>query len=127
MGWGVTGMIGPACSPALPPSRACAATPGWKGHGSQPRTSQQIVKELHTLLRKAGMAGPYVLVGHSFGGLNVRLYADHYPDAVVGMVLVDAAHEDQWERLLAVLPPAAPGEAAVLKRLRTDLEHLDPN
>jgi hypothetical protein len=44
---------------------------GWSAPGAQPRTSQQIVKELHTLLGNAGVQGPYVLVGHSFGGTNL--------------------------------------------------------
>src|SRR5215216_3831319 len=67
---------------------------GWSDPGPQPRTSQQIVKELHTLLGNAGVQGPYVLVGHSFGGLNMQLYASQYPDEVKGMVLVDSAIAD---------------------------------
>ena len=63
------------------------------------RTSQQLVHELHTLLEKESISGPYVLVGHSFGGLNVRVFADQYPDEVVGMVLLDPAHEDAEARL----------------------------
>jgi pimeloyl-ACP methyl ester carboxylesterase len=63
---------------------------------NQPRTSQQIVKELHALLGNAGVVeGPYVLVGHSFGGTNMQVYASHYPDEVAGMVLVDSALEDE--------------------------------
>ena len=69
---------------------------GWGDPGDQPRTSQQIVKELHTLLGNAGVVeGPYVLVGHSFGGTNMQVYASHYPDEVAGMVLVDSALEDE--------------------------------
>ena len=86
---------------------------GWSDPGSPPRTSQALVNELHTLLTRAGVAGPYVLVGHSFGGLNVRLYASTYPDEVVGMVLVDAAHEDQRARM----PPRP-----LTTRLRHDAE-----
>jgi pimeloyl-ACP methyl ester carboxylesterase len=73
--------------------------------GPAPRTSLLIIKELHTLLGKASITAPYVLVGHSFGGLNVRLYASYYPDEVVGMVLIDASHEDQYARIAALLPP----------------------
>jgi pimeloyl-ACP methyl ester carboxylesterase len=62
-------------------------------------TSQQLVHELHTLLETAGISGPYVLVAHSFGGLNVRLFADQYPNDVVGMVLLDVAHEDAEKHL----------------------------
>ena len=69
---------------------------GWSDPRDQPRTSQQIVKELHTLLGNAGVVeGPYVLVGHSFGGTNMQVYASHYPDEVAGMVLVDSALEDE--------------------------------
>jgi pimeloyl-ACP methyl ester carboxylesterase len=68
---------------------------GWSDPGPQPRTSQQIVKELHTVLGNAGVTGPYVLVGHSFGGTNMQVYASQYPDEVAGMVLVDSALEDE--------------------------------
>ena len=68
---------------------------GWSDPGAQPRTSQQIVKELHTLLGSGRVQGPYVLVGHSFGGTNMQVYASQYPDEVAGMVLVDSALEDE--------------------------------
>ena len=74
--------------------------------GPQPRTSQLIVNELHVALLKAGVRGPYVLAGHSFGGLDVRLFASEYPKDVGGLVLIDASHEDQYERLASLLPPA---------------------
>ena len=64
---------------------------GWSESGPKPRTSPQIVEELHALLENAGVGGPYVLVGHSFGGANVQLYAAEYPKEVAGMVLVDSA------------------------------------
>jgi pimeloyl-ACP methyl ester carboxylesterase len=64
---------------------------GWSESGPNPRTSQRIVRELHALLADAGEEGPYVLVGHSFGGANVQLYASEYPGEVAGMVLVDSA------------------------------------
>src|SRR5215203_5242823 len=67
---------------------------GWSEPGAQPRTSQQFVEELHTLLGNAGVQGPYVLVGHSLGGTNMQFYASQYPDEVAGMVLVDSALED---------------------------------
>jgi pimeloyl-ACP methyl ester carboxylesterase len=83
-------------------TRVCSydrAGMGWSDAGPSPRTSEVIVRELHTLLTNAGIAGPYVLVGHSFGGYNVRLFAHDYPEEVVGLVLVDSAHEDQWPML----------------------------
>ena len=72
---------------------------GWSDSGPIPRTSKQIVKELHVLLVNAGIRPPYVLVGHSFGGLNVRLYASMYSDDVAGIVLIDSSHEEQFLRL----------------------------
>jgi pimeloyl-ACP methyl ester carboxylesterase len=59
-----------------------------------PRTSLQICEELHALLTNAGIEGPYVLVGHSFGGLNMYLYASIYPEEVAGLVLLDAISRD---------------------------------
>ena len=50
--------------------------------GPEPRDAKQITGELHTLLTKAGIEGPYVLVGHSFGGLYMQTYAARYPDEV---------------------------------------------
>lgn len=72
---------------------------GWSEKGPKPRTSAQIVKELHTLLHAANVPGPYIVVGHSFGGGNVQLFAATYPEEVLGLVLVDACHEAQEKRL----------------------------
>jgi pimeloyl-ACP methyl ester carboxylesterase len=77
-------------------TRVCAydrAGMGWSDPGPQPRTPRQIAGELHTLLTKAGIAGPYVLIGHSLGGKNVRLFALSHPEEVAAMVLVDARSE----------------------------------
>src|SRR5262245_50984185 len=78
-------------------ARACAydrAGDAWSDPGPIPCTLRQEAYELHTLLERAGIAPPYVLVGHSYGGLLVRVYAERYPAEVAGMVLVDATHED---------------------------------
>ena len=77
-------------------TRVCAydrAGYGWSDPSPHARTPSQIADELHTLLVNAGIQGPYVLVGHSAAGKHVRLFASRYPQAVVGMVLVDARHE----------------------------------
>jgi pimeloyl-ACP methyl ester carboxylesterase len=71
-----------------------------------PRTARDIADDLHTLLQAASIPGPYVLVGHSLGGLIVRLYASIYPDEVGGLVLVDASQEDTEAQVRAVLTPA---------------------
>jgi pimeloyl-ACP methyl ester carboxylesterase len=57
--------------------------------GPKPRSAKQIATELHTALEKAGVKPPYVLVGHSFGGIYVRVFAEIYPKEVVAMVLLD--------------------------------------
>jgi pimeloyl-ACP methyl ester carboxylesterase len=63
---------------------------GWSEPASSPQDGTQIATDLHTLLQRAGVPGPYVLAGHSFGGLYVLTFADSYPDEVAGMVLVDS-------------------------------------
>jgi len=73
-------------------ARVCAydrAGFGWSELGPEPRDAHQQVRELHALLTNAGVAGPYVLVGHSYGGRVARVYAAQYPDEVVGLILVD--------------------------------------
>lgn len=66
---------------------------GWSEHSPNPRTSEQIVSELDTLLTQAGIEPPYLLVGDSFGSYNVRLYAHRFPEKVMGMILTDGLHE----------------------------------
>jgi pimeloyl-ACP methyl ester carboxylesterase len=82
------------------------------------RTSQDMAKDLHTLLVNANVPSPYILVGHSLGGFNVRVFASEYADTVVGMVLVDSSHPDQWSAINAVLPPESSDEPESLKRIR---------
>src|SRR6266496_2318169 len=93
-----------------------------------PRTIQDIVLDLHTLLQKAQITGPSVFAGHSLGGLVVRLYRERYPEQVAALVLIDASHEDQRERYLAVLPPQ-PNALPALAHLRHiwEVRWLDPN
>ena len=93
-----------------------------------PRTVADAVADLHTLLEVAGLPGPYVLVGHSFGGLVVRLYASTYPDDIAGIVLVDALSEyvrseltpEEWVAYAAVVSAVPPDLAAY-----ADLETMD--
>jgi pimeloyl-ACP methyl ester carboxylesterase len=76
---------------------------GWSDPGPFPRTSAAMSADLHQLLHGAGVTPPYVLVGHSLGGLNARVYNGMYPDDVAGAVLVDAAHEDEPKRAPAFM------------------------
>lgn len=74
--------------------------PGWVGVIPLPRGRHAMVNvllmNLHTLLQKAGIPGPYVMVGHSFGGLYTIYFAHRYSTEVVGVVLLDSSHPDQW-------------------------------
>jgi pimeloyl-ACP methyl ester carboxylesterase len=82
-------------------TRVCAydrAGMGWSERGPEPRDARQISSELHTLLKGAGTKGPYVVVGHSYGGLYARMYAARYSGEVAGVVLVDSSHPEQFTR-----------------------------
>src|SRR5918997_4096310 len=79
-------------------TRVCAydrAGMGWSEAGPDPRDAEQISGELHTLLGKAGIEGPYVLVGHSLGGMYMQTYAARYPDEVAGLGLVDSSTDPE--------------------------------
>ncbi|MGH8580389.1 MAG: alpha/beta fold hydrolase, partial [Gammaproteobacteria bacterium] len=79
-------------------TRACTydrAGYGWSDPGPAPRTSGRLASELRTLLARAKVPPPYIVVGHSFGGYNARLFSSFYPDDTVGLVLVDSPHEAQ--------------------------------
>lgn len=77
-------------------TRVCSydrAGMSWSEEGPKPRTFMRIADELHALLQAAGEDGPYVLVGHSVGAHTIRFFVQEYPTDVVGVVLVDPAHE----------------------------------
>ena len=75
---------------------------GYSESSPRPRTSKNFAEELYTLLHNARIPAPYVLVAHSMGGFDVRLYASLYRSEIAGMVLVDSSHPEQQKRL----PPA---------------------
>jgi pimeloyl-ACP methyl ester carboxylesterase len=77
---------------------------GWSDPppATPPRTSLQTARELHALLQNASVPPPYVLVGHSLGGYNIRVYNAQYPADVAGAVFVDSSHEDQVQ----YMPPS---------------------
>jgi pimeloyl-ACP methyl ester carboxylesterase len=76
---------------------------GYSDSSPRPRTSKDIAEELHTLLHNVGISPPYILVGHSMGGYDVRLYTSLYRSEIAGMVLVDASHPEQQKRFPAAL------------------------
>jgi pimeloyl-ACP methyl ester carboxylesterase len=81
-------------------TRVCAydrAGYGWSDPGPEPRTGLQMTRELHALLQSADIDGPYVLVGHSMGGIYAMFYATGYPDEVAGIVLVDSPLDLPYE------------------------------
>ncbi len=82
---------------------------GWSRFSAQPRSLDRLVAELHHLLEKSGVSKPYVLVGHSFGGLLVRHYAALHPAEVRGLVLVDPLPPADWA-------PLVPHQASRLAR-----------
>jgi pimeloyl-ACP methyl ester carboxylesterase len=71
---------------------------GWSGAGPMPRTARRIAGELHILLERAKVSPPYLLVGHSFGGVVMRVFAYDYRADVAGLVFVDPAHPMDWVR-----------------------------
>jgi pimeloyl-ACP methyl ester carboxylesterase len=106
-------------------ARICAydrAGFGWSELGPEPRDAHQQVSELHTLLANTGIAGPYVLVGHSYGGRVTRVYAAQYPDEVVGMVLVDTGQLYQDPRY----PPEVQAEYAAEEQMIHTVRWLAP-
>jgi pimeloyl-ACP methyl ester carboxylesterase len=82
---------------------------GWSDPGPFPRTSEATARDLHELLKRADVPTPYLLVGHSLGGLDVRVYNGLYPGDVAGMILVESAHEEEPKRAPKVfLGPTLP-------------------
>lgn len=108
-----------------PLTRSCAydrANLGRSDPAAPPRRGTDVVEDLHRLLAAAAVPGPYVLVGASLGGLFVRLYAHAYPDEVVGMVLLDAMHEDLVDRFTALVDPEMIGPLTTALADRDDRE-----
>lgn len=94
---------------------------GQSDRAPTPRSVADLAGDLHALLGAAAIRGPYVLVGHSLGGLTVRYYQHQYLPEVAALVLVDSAHEDQRERLLDALPHADLDEPEAVARARHGL------
>jgi pimeloyl-ACP methyl ester carboxylesterase len=96
-------------------ARACTydrAGFGWSDAGPLPRTAGAIAAELHTLLMRAGERPPFILVGHSFGGLVMRIFAARHRALTAGLVLVDPAHPEDW------IDPPAEARASIARGRR---------
>ncbi|MFD0678984.1 MULTISPECIES: alpha/beta fold hydrolase [unclassified Paenibacillus] len=105
----------------------------WSEMASSERTGDNIVRELYTALKKEGIQGPYLMVGHSLGGMYARLFAQTYRDEVMGLVLVDARPEDDAQDTKAILeeekfagnPPASTlkllKQSGILRLLQNNL------
>jgi pimeloyl-ACP methyl ester carboxylesterase len=110
-GWGASSLAWRSVQPQVATlTRVCAmdrAGMGFSSPGPLPRDTASIVDDLHAALQTPAFPGPYILVGHSLGGMNMRLYASRYPDQVVGMVLVDPANPHQDKRFATVSPTVA--------------------
>jgi pimeloyl-ACP methyl ester carboxylesterase len=106
-------------------TRVCAydrAGLGWSDPVRGKRTSVQVADDLHHLLDRAAVPGPYVLVGHSIGALYVRSYAERYGNEVAGLVLVDGSHDQQNQRL----PPEVAAGTRSLNQFLTVCRLLSP-
>lgn len=89
---------------------------GYSEAGPRPRSAEQIAIELHALLERADIAGPYVMVGHSLGGLPVRVFVDKYPADVAGVVLIESMSPRQMigtSDQLALETDASSGGSAI--------------
>jgi pimeloyl-ACP methyl ester carboxylesterase len=82
---------------------------GYSEESPRPRTSIVFAEELHQLLHNAGIAPPYIFVGHSMAAYNIRLYASLFKSDVAGIVLVDGCHPDQLKRFPRALDAMNPG------------------
>jgi pimeloyl-ACP methyl ester carboxylesterase len=102
-------------------------SPGSRSDPTPARTAQEVVDDLHALLATAGEPGPYVLVGHSLGGLYVQLFTYQHPDEVAGLVLVDPTPEEFPARLAQMLgslgtpvPARSPGTPPTVEEISVE-------
>jgi pimeloyl-ACP methyl ester carboxylesterase len=101
-----------------PQTRVCAYNRSSKTEG---KPNPQAVDDLHALLANAHLEGPFILVGHSLGGIYAILYTARYPEDVAGIVLLNSANPDQDKRILAEFPPESPDESSTMKQSRQEL------
>lgn len=106
-------------------TRTCAydrAGLGFSDPSPEPRTSDFLVRDLRNLLKGAGVAPPFVLVGHSFGGMNIKLFAEQHQGDVAGLVFVDPSHEDLAKRRWEISPQGAAANVRYNAFLQSCLE-----
>jgi pimeloyl-ACP methyl ester carboxylesterase len=111
-----------AAQPQIAPiTRVCSydrAGTGLSDPADPGRGAAAAAQELAALLNAAGERGPYIVIGHSFGGLIARSFAATLGDDLAGLVLVDSVHEDYWARAAALLPPPGPVDTPRLQAFR---------
>ncbi|MFN8493324.1 MAG: alpha/beta hydrolase [Caldilineaceae bacterium] len=88
----------------------------------RPRSSREVVADLHSLLNKLGLARPLVIVAHSFGCLHARLFAHQCPEKVAALVFLDSTLPDLGEKLLPFLPPPTAQDSEALQSFRATQE-----
>ena len=91
-----------------------------------PRTCKDIVSDLRSLLLSANLRPPYILVAHSWSGINARWFASQYPDEIAGLVLIDAVHENKYEQFSKILTVEKANRMwAFVKDPSKNDEHID--
>jgi pimeloyl-ACP methyl ester carboxylesterase len=88
----------------------------------RPRSSREVVADLHSLLDKLGLAMPLVIVAHSFGCLHARLFAHQYPEKVAALIFLDSTFPDLGEKVLPFLPPPTAQDSEALQSFRATQE-----
>jgi len=109
-------------------TRTCAFNRAGYGQSSgpiEPRSAQTQAEMLHSLLARAPIEGPYLLVGHSIAALSDVVFAQQYPEDTTGLVLVDGSHPDQCERRRDLLPPESPEDSEDLRAFRSNFAECD--
>jgi pimeloyl-ACP methyl ester carboxylesterase len=111
------GLVQPFLAQSVRTASFDTAGLGFSDPGRLPRTTDAIVSDLHAALTAEGIRPPYVLVGHSAGGLRMRRFAAMYPEEVVGMVLVDSVTDDWEHRIYGGPCPGMAAERVVFRRM----------
>lgn len=121
-GWG---FIQPAIAAR---TRVCSydrAGIGFSDPGPHPSSVKNIVDDMERLFSNSEIQAPYVLVGHSYGGMVVRHFTDRHPESVVGLVLLDSTHEDQAKHVYDIRPFSRSFQVGFIEDLRTCANQAD--